>query len=52
MNYDKLEFAETVERISGRPHNTEIPYEAGTGLSQIERHQQQNTLSVDEWSEY
>lgn len=32
MNYDKLEFVETVEELAAM-HNPEIPYEAGTGLA-------------------
>ncbi|MDJ3689121.1 CHC2 zinc finger domain-containing protein, partial [Salmonella enterica] len=45
MNYDKLEFVETVEELAAM-HNLEIPYEAGTGLSQIERHQRQNLYQL------
>ncbi len=45
MNYDKLEFVETVEELAAM-HNPEIPYEAGTGLSQIERHQRQNLYQL------
>ena len=42
MNYDKLEFVETVEELAAM-HNLEVPYEAGNGPSQIERHQRQVT---------
>ncbi|MBJ3814237.1 DNA primase [Shimwellia pseudoproteus] len=45
MNYDKLEFVETVEELAAM-HNLEIPYESGTGLSQIERHQRQNLYQL------
>nr|WP_318384338.1 DNA primase [uncultured Enterobacter sp.] len=47
MNYDKLEFVETVEELASM-HNLEIPYESGTGLSQIERHQRQNLYELME----
>ncbi|SFR13605.1 MULTISPECIES: DNA primase [unclassified Enterobacter] len=47
MNYDKLEFVETVEELAAM-HNLEIPYESGTGLSQIERHQRQNLYQLME----
>jgi DNA primase len=43
MNYDKLEFVETVEELA--MHNLEVPYEAGNGPSQIERHQRQTSIS-------
>ena len=45
MNFDKLEFVETVEELAAM-HNLEIPYETGTGLSQIERHQRQNLYQL------
>lgn len=45
MNFDKLEFVETVEELAAM-HNLEIPYEAGNGLSQIERHQRQNLYQL------
>ncbi|MDI8746420.1 hypothetical protein MJM83_33965, partial [Salmonella enterica subsp. enterica serovar Montevideo] len=35
----------TVEELAAM-HNLEIPYEAGTGLSQIERHQRQNLYQL------
>ncbi|ELY3729569.1 DNA primase [Cronobacter sakazakii] len=40
MNYDKLEFVETVEELAAM-HNLEVPFEAGSGPTQIERHQRQ-----------
>ncbi|ROP58196.1 DNA primase [Enterobacter sp. BIGb0383] len=45
MNYDKLEFVETVEELAAM-HNLEVPYEAGSGPSQIERHQRQNLYQL------
>ncbi|MTD37992.1 DNA primase [Erwinia sp. CPCC 100877] len=45
MNYDKLEFVESVEELASM-HNLEIPYEAGSGPSQIERHQRQSLYQL------
>lgn len=45
MNYDKLEFVESVEELATM-HNLEVPYEAGNGLSQIERHQRQSLYQL------
>ncbi|POP43639.1 DNA primase [Superficieibacter electus] len=45
MNYDKLEFVETVEELAAM-HNLEIPYEAGSGPTQIERHQRQTLYQL------
>ena len=45
MNYDKLDFVESVEELATM-HNLEIPYEAGNGLSQIERHQRQTLYQL------
>jgi DNA primase len=45
MNYDKLEFVESVEELSAM-HNLEVPYEAGSGPSQIERHQRQSLYQL------
>jgi len=45
MNYDKLEFVETVEELAAM-HNLEVPFEAGSGPSQIERHQRQNLYQL------
>lgn len=45
MNYDKLEFVESVEELAAM-HNLEVPYEAGNGPSQIERHQRQNLYQL------
>ena len=45
LNYDKLEFVETVEELAAM-HNLEVPYEAGNGPSQIERHQRQSLYQL------
>jgi len=45
MNYDKLEFVETVEELAAM-HNMEIPYEASSGPTQIERHQRQTLYQL------
>ncbi|HAZ54260.1 MAG TPA: DNA primase, partial [Franconibacter helveticus] len=45
MNYDKLEFVETVEELAAM-HNLDVPYEAGNGPSQIERHQRQTLYEL------
>lgn len=45
MNYDKLEFVETVEELAAM-HNLEVPYEAGSGPTQIERHQRQSLYQL------
>jgi DNA primase len=45
MNYDKLEFVESVEEMAAM-HNLEVPYEAGNGPSQIERHQRQSLYQL------
>ncbi|YCI81108.1 DNA primase [Enterobacteriaceae bacterium] len=45
MEYDKLDFVESVEELAAM-HNLEVPYEAGSGPSQIERHQRQNLYQL------
>jgi len=45
MNYDKLEFVETVEELAAM-HNLDVLYEAGSGPSQIDRHQRQNLYQL------
>ncbi|EKM6438509.1 DNA primase [Cronobacter sakazakii] len=45
MNYDKLEFVETVEELATM-HNLEVPFEAGSGPTQIERHQRQTLYEL------
>ncbi|AHG19626.1 DNA primase [Chania multitudinisentens RB-25] len=47
MNYDRLEFVETIEELATL-HGLEVPYEAGTGPTQIERHQRQNLYQLME----
>ncbi|NIG87874.1 DNA primase [Serratia symbiotica] len=47
MNYDRLEFVETIEELATM-HGLEVPYEAGTGLPQIERHQRQSLYQLME----
>ncbi len=47
MNYDKLDFVETIEELATL-HGLEVPYESGTGSSQIERHQRQNLYQLME----
>ncbi|OCQ52307.1 DNA primase [Photorhabdus australis subsp. thailandensis] len=45
MNYDRLEFVESIEELATM-HGLEVPYEAGSGSSQIERHQRQNLYQL------
>lgn len=45
MNYDRLEFVESIEELAAM-HGLEVPYEAGTGPSQLERHQRQNLYEL------
>lgn len=45
MNYDRLEFVETIEELA-TIHGLEVPYEVGTGLTQIERHQRQSLYQL------
>ncbi|MDR2291460.1 MAG: DNA primase [Serratia marcescens] len=47
MNYDRLEFVETIEELATM-HGLEVPYEAGTGPTQIERHQRQSLYQLME----
>ncbi len=47
MNYDRLEFVETIEELATM-HGLEVPYEAGTGLTQIERHHRQSLYQLME----
>ena len=41
MNYDKLDFVEAIEELSAL-HGLDVPYETGTGTSQIELHQRRS----------
>ncbi|MEY0231420.1 DNA primase [Providencia manganoxydans] len=47
MNYDKLDFVEAIEELSAI-HGLDVPYETGTGTSQIELHQRQNLYQLME----
>ncbi|MBO8133026.1 DNA primase [Dickeya fangzhongdai] len=47
MNYDRLEFVESIEELAAM-HGLEVPYEAGTGPSQLERHQRQSLYELME----
>ncbi|WP_145535247.1 DNA primase [Yersinia alsatica] len=47
MNYDRLEFVESIEELATM-HGLEVPYEAGTGTTQIERHQRQSLYQLME----
>lgn len=45
MNYDKLNFVETIEELA-TIHGLEIPYETGNNLNQTERHQRKNLYQL------
>ncbi len=45
MNYDRLEFVESIEELATQ-HGLEVPYEAGSGPNPIERHQRQNLYQL------
>ncbi|GKX60849.1 DNA primase [Leminorella grimontii] len=45
MNFDRLEFVESIEELAAM-HSLEVPYEAGSGASQLERHQRQNLYQL------
>ena len=45
MNYDRLEFVESIEELATL-HGLEVPYEAGSGPSQLERHQRQSLYQL------
>ncbi|QCR37775.1 DNA primase [Nissabacter sp. SGAir0207] len=47
MNYDRLEFVESIEELATM-QGLEVPYEAGSGPSQIERHQRQSLYQLME----
>jgi DNA primase len=47
MNYDRLEFVESIEELATM-HGLDVPYEAGSGPSQIERHQRQSLYQLME----
>ncbi|PHM64428.1 DNA primase [Xenorhabdus stockiae] len=45
MNYDRLDFVESIEELATM-HGLEVPYEAGSGGGHIERHQRQNLYQL------
>ncbi|MGK3124702.1 DNA primase [Candidatus Pantoea formicae] len=45
MNHDRLDFVESVEELATQ-HGLEVPYEAGNGPSQMERHQRQSLYQL------
>ena len=45
MNYDRLEFVESIEELASS-YGLEIPYESGSGPSQLERHQRQSLYQL------
>ncbi|MBC8952584.1 DNA primase [Xenorhabdus sp. PB62.4] len=45
MNYDRLDFVESIEELAAM-HGLEVPYEAGSGGGHIERHQRQNLYQL------
>jgi len=47
MNYDRLEFVESIEELA-TSHGLDIPYEAGNGPSPMERHQRQSLYQLME----
>ncbi|WP_263064497.1 DNA primase [Dickeya dadantii] len=47
MNYDRLEFVESIEELAAM-HGLEVPYEAGAGPTQLERHQRQSLYELME----
>ncbi|MFP1739723.1 DNA primase [Lonsdalea quercina] len=47
MNFDRLEFVESIEELATM-HGLEVPYEAGSGPTQLERHQRQSLYELME----
>ena len=47
MNYDRLEFVESIEELATL-YGLEVPYEVGSGPSQLERHQRQSLYQLME----
>ncbi|EGY29427.1 DNA primase, catalytic core [Candidatus Regiella insecticola 5.15] len=45
INYDRLEFVESIEELATINGMT-VPYEQGTGASQVEKHQRQNIYAL------
>ncbi|OZI14980.1 DNA primase [Sodalis-like symbiont of Philaenus spumarius] len=52
MNYDRLEFVESIEELAAQ-HGLDMPYELGAGPNQQERHQRQSLYQLmDELSSF
>ncbi|WP_264272476.1 DNA primase [Duffyella gerundensis] len=47
MNFDRLEFVESIEELATL-YGLEVPYEAGNGPTQLERHQRQSLYQLME----
>ncbi len=45
MNYERLEFVESIEELA-TSHGLDVPYEAGNGPSPMERHQRQSLYQL------
>ncbi|MFP9229920.1 DNA primase [Pectobacterium cacticida] len=45
MNYDRLEFVEAIEELATQ-YGLEVPYETGTGTTQLARHQRQSLYEL------
>lgn len=45
MNFDRLEFVESIEELATL-HGLDIPYETGSGFNQLERHQRQRLYQL------
>lgn len=45
MNFDRLEFVESIEELATM-HGLEVPYESGSGTTQVERHQRQSLYQL------
>ncbi|MFT8212074.1 MAG: DNA primase [Symbiopectobacterium sp.] len=45
MNFDRLEFVESIEELASM-HSLEVPYESGTGTTALERHQRQSLYEL------
>lgn len=45
MNYERLEFVESIEELAAL-HDLDVPYEKGTGPNQQERHQRQSLYEL------
>lgn len=45
MNFDRLEFVESIEELASM-HGLEVPYESGGGTTPLERHQRQSLYEL------